>query len=442
MNHRQVQEMFSLLLDGMLPVEEEVEARGHLDGCRECRNAWAEFERFVRHVQSLEPVAAPPDLVGAVMTALSPPPLAERIRAWFLRPLFLAPVAVAALAVIVFVATRDRRSADGRRLAALDAGEAASAFVQREAVPPPFSAGVEEVRGSIGSSSPPEGAEAAVASPGAHGGRAKPASSPVRPPAPSVPSPRNVAPPVSKKTPPLAKHAPARATASLPSASPPESPSPIEAKPRLAAREASPLPAASATEPIETRGTRMPAAAAAKPTDPGGPRIPIAAAADATRASAREAAPLVASAERIARPAPTALPYTKSRRKRIDARHLDLEGTYAMRNAVAEEDGAEKVSAEDAASPLPPAEEGVGKAPDDSAPQKEERTMPSDLPIVEGWEGAFGMAASPKFLVVHDEAQWHEVGKETDAGRRVPAPPPPTIDFATHFVVAAFMGQK
>ncbi|RMD99418.1 MAG: protease complex subunit PrcB family protein, partial [Deltaproteobacteria bacterium] len=32
--------------------------------------------------------------------------------------------------------------------------------------------------------------------------------------------------------------------------------------------------------------------------------------------------------------------------------------------------------------------------------------------------------------------------KETDAGRRVPAPPPPTIDFATHFVVAAFMGQK
>ena len=64
------------------------------------------------------------------------------------------------------------------------------------------------------------------------------------------------------------------------------------------------------------------------------------------------------------------------------------------------------------------------------------------LTIVKSWKGSFGTTATQKFVVVHDAAAWREVWKETDAGRRIPTPPPPEIDFSTHFVVAAFMGQK
>lgn len=66
MDHDEVKNRFSELLDEDLPESEARKIRGHLDECRECQRAWDEFRKTFKSFRHVAPSEAPPYLVDHV----------------------------------------------------------------------------------------------------------------------------------------------------------------------------------------------------------------------------------------------------------------------------------------------------------------------------------------------------------------------------------------
>jgi len=66
MNHDEARSRFSELLDGALLEPEAREVEQHIDGCRECREAWGEFKGTFETFRSVARTEAPPYLVERI----------------------------------------------------------------------------------------------------------------------------------------------------------------------------------------------------------------------------------------------------------------------------------------------------------------------------------------------------------------------------------------
>ena len=67
LSHEEARRLFGARVDEDLPSRDEERLRVHLDGCRDCRAGWEQYERAVAVVRGVTREKAPPSLATSIL---------------------------------------------------------------------------------------------------------------------------------------------------------------------------------------------------------------------------------------------------------------------------------------------------------------------------------------------------------------------------------------